>query len=200
MDATNLTSTVLLLFMIMDQIGNIPTFNAVLANYEPRRRWRIIVREMIIALAILVVFLFAGNSILSYLGLKQSSLHITGGIVLFLIALRMVFPGSHDLVLESDPDPFVVPLAVPLIAGPSCVAVLLVLASSHPEAMGRWLAALLAAWACTATILALSPWILQLIGRRGTRALERLVGMLLVMISVQMLLDGIAAYLHLSGR
>jgi len=172
----------------------------VLANFEPQRRWRIIVRELVIALGILLIFLFSGNSILTYLGLKQSSLHVAGGIVLFLIALRMVFPGARELVQEADPDPFVVPLAVPLIAGPSCVAVLLVLASSHPEAMGTWVVALLVAWACTATVLALSPWILQIIGRRGTRALERLVGMLLVMVSVQMLLDGIANYLHLQSR
>lgn len=196
----DLFSTTLLLAMIMDPLGNIPLFNALLADYEPRQRWRIIVRELLIALGILVVFLSAGNAILTYLGLKQSSLQIAGGIVLFLIALRMVFPGSKDGGIERERDPFIVPLAMPMIAGPSCIAVLLVLASSQPDKMGTWFLALLIAWAVTAAILAASPWLLQFIGQRGTRALERLVGMLLVMVAVQMLLDGIADYLHLAPK
>jgi multiple antibiotic resistance protein len=193
----DLISSTVLLLMIMDPIGNIPMFNVILGDFPPRKRWRVIVRELLIALAVLMTFLWFGNSILGYLGLKQSSLRIAGGIILFLIALRMVFPGTREPLVELDRDPFIVPLAMPLIAGPSCIAVLLLLASSQPERMGTWFLALSIAWACTATILALSPWILQWVGRRGTRALARLVGMLLVMVAVQLFLDGVAAYMEL---
>jgi multiple antibiotic resistance protein len=185
-----------MLFFVMDPIGNIPVFNAVLAQYETRARIRIIARELVFALLILSGFLFAGTAMLGFLGLTQPTLNLAGGILLFLISLRMVFPellAPHDETPVEDP--FIVPLATPMIAGPSSIAILLLISSSHPEQMHDWTVALLLAWSAALLILAVSPMILKGLGRRGLRALERLMGMLLILLSVQMFLNGLTQYL-----
>ena len=181
------------LFFVMDPLGNIPIFNAVLSRFEPRRRALIMARELVFALVILLGFLFAGNSVMDFLGLSQPTLSLAGGILLFVIALRMIFPRPG---LESEPveDPFLVPLAMPMIAGPSTLAVLLLLASSQPDRVWEWCGALLLAWSGTMLILACSPWLMKALGTRGVRALERLMGMLLVLLAVEMFLDGVAAF------
>jgi multiple antibiotic resistance protein len=181
------------LFFVMDPLGNIPVFNAVLGRFEPRRRARIMVRELIMALAILLVFLYAGNAVMGFLGLSQPTLGIAGGILLFVIAIRMIFP-VPGAEAEDVEDPFLVPLAVPLIAGPSTLAILLLLASSQPDRMAHWTVALVLAWLATVVILAASPWLMRVLGDRGVRALERLMGMLLVLVAVEMFLDGVAAF------
>jgi len=182
------------LFLIMDPLGNAPVFNALLCEHSPRARARIIARELLIALAILTTFLFAGESILGFLGLSQPSLNIAGGVLLFLISLRMLFPAVQSREDEQVEDPFIVPLAMPLVAGPSALAVLILLGSSEPEKMGEWGVALLLAWLLVTVILVLSPYLLRLLGERGMRAMARLMGMLLVLLAVQMLLDGISQY------
>lgn len=188
-------SAAVMLFLILDPLGNIPVFHALLAGLTEAQRRKVILRELIIALGVLLVFLFAGRSILHFLGLQQSSLSIAGGVILFLIALNMVFPtkGIHS-ELESD-DPFIVPLAVPLVAGPSAIAALLLLATSQPARLWEWAGALGVAWLLSATILLASTWLMAAIGNRGLRAIEKLMGMLLIMIAVQMFLDGLKAYL-----
>jgi multiple antibiotic resistance protein len=188
-------SAAVMLFLILDPLGNVPVFIALLDPLpEPRRR-RVILRELLIALGVLLVFLFAGEVVLKFLGLQQSSLRIAGGVILFLIALGMVFP-KRGLHPELDrEDLFIVPLAVPLVAGPSAIAALLVLVSSEPGRIWEWAGALGLAWSASAIILLASSRLLQAIGRRGLRALEKLMGMLLIMIAVQMLLDGIHEYL-----
>jgi len=185
------------LFLIMDPLGNAPVFNALLCEHPPRARVRIIARELLIALAILATFLFAGESILGFLGLSQPSLNIAGGVLLFLISLRMLFPAAQSREDEQVEDPFIVPLAMPLVAGPSALAVLILLGSSEPEKMGEWGLALLIAWLLVTVILVLSPYLLRLLGERGMRAMARLMGMLLVLVAVQMLLDGISQYVAL---
>ena len=186
------------LFFIMDPLGNIPVFNGLLARFGGAARTRIFLREMLIALAILLLFLYAGTSIMGFLGLTQSSLNITGGILLFIIALRMIFPRpvQAEEVVE---DPFIVPLAIPLVAGPSTLAVLLVLSSSQPERIHEWGLALFLAWTVSTLILAVSPLFLRVLGNRGLRALERLMGMLLIMLAVQMLLNGVAEFVKSLG-
>lgn len=188
-------SAAVMLFLILDPLGNIPVFHALLAGLTEAQRRKVILRELIIALGVLLVFLFAGRSILHFLGLQQSSLSIAGGVILFLIALNMVFPtkGIHS-ELESD-DPFIVPLAVPLVAGPSAIAALLLLATSQPARLWEWAGALGVAWLLSATILLASTRLMAAIGNRGLRAIEKLMGMLLIMIAVQMFLDGLKAYL-----
>ncbi len=181
------------LFLVLDPLGNVPIFNSVLARCEPTRRARIILREVILALIILMGFLVAGNKILGFLGLSQSSLSIAGGVLLFIISMRMIFPPGRGGAIEADGDeePFLVPLAIPLIAGPSTIAMLLLLSSSAPDRLGEWAFALFIAWAATAILLVLSPWLLKHLGDRGSRALERLMGMILVIVAVQMFLNGI---------
>lgn len=188
-------SAAVMLFLILDPLGNIPVFHALLAGLTEAQRRKVILRELIIALGVLLVFLFAGRSILHFLGLQQSSLSIAGGVILFLIALNMVFPtkGIHS-ELESD-DPFIVPLAVPLVAGPSAIAALLLLATSQPARLWEWAGALGVAWLLSAAILLASTRLMAAIGNRGLRAIEKLMGMLLIMIAVQMFLDGLKAYL-----
>jgi multiple antibiotic resistance protein len=160
----------------------------------PEKRLRVIARELVVALVILVAFLFAGPWLLSLLHLKQEALFISGGIVLFLIALKMIFPPSkHDE--EPMSEPFIVPLATPMVAGPSVLATLLVLVSTQPEHLWRWFAALLIAWGLTAAVLLSAPAIARVLKEKGSLAVERLMGMLLVMVAVQMFLNGIEHYL-----
>ncbi|MEO1246761.1 MAG: YhgN family NAAT transporter [Pseudomonadota bacterium] len=192
MNWQDVASAAVTLFLIMDPLGNVPVFNSVLANCDAARRMRIIVRELVLALLILLGFLFAGNAILSFLGLSQSSLSIAGGILLFIISLRMIFPGRNSgSDIDSDEEPFLVPLAVPLVAGPSTIAILLLLSSGEPGRMLEWSAALFLAWLATALLLVASPWLLRFLGTKGSRALERLMGMILVILATQMLLNGI---------
>lgn len=193
--ARDIVTTAATLFFILDPLGNIPTFHAVLANVPVRARRRVILRELFIALFVLVVFLVAGVRILGYLGLTQPSLGIAGGIMLFVIALRMVFPQAGQQDDAAIEDPFIVPLAVPLIAGPSAVAYILLLSSSGPGRVLEWLASLLIAWAASTLILTVSPTILAHMGDRALRAITRLMGMLLILVAVQMALDGLAQYL-----
>jgi multiple antibiotic resistance protein len=186
-----------MLFMIIDPIGNIPIFNRVLRHVPEEKRSLVIVRELIVAYIILVVFLFAGEAILGALGLKQPALQVTSGIVLFLIGIDIVFPGTGKKTVDAEKeDPFIVPLAMPLVAGPSALATLMIFASKQPEKIHIWWAALTAAWALCFVILVSSKYMLRLIGQRGIRAVEKLIGMLLIMLSVQFFLDGIMAYIQ----
>lgn len=191
-----IASAAVTLFLVMDFLGNIPVFNTILSKLGQNRRTRVIAREMLIALVILTGFLFAGNAILVFLGLTQSSLNITGGVLLFIISLRMIFPGRHQYSDEETEDPFIVPIAVPLTAGPSTIAILLFLGSSQPELIWEWCIALILAWLAGTVLLVFSARLLSLIGERGSRAMERLTGMILVILAVQMLLNGIRDFIE----
>lgn len=193
----DIASASVTLFFIMDPLGNVPIFNAVLSKFDSARRTFVVARELCIALLILLAFLFAGNSILSFLGLSQSSLNIAGGVLLFIISLRMIFPkrvGAEEI--DSADDPFLVPLAVPMIAGPSTIAILLLLSSTQPDRLMEWSIALFLAWLGTAVLLLASPFLLRVLGTRGSRALERLMGMILVILATQMLLNGIRDFVN----
>ena len=193
----DIASASVTLFFIMDPLGNVPVFNAVLSKFNSARRTFVVARELCIALVILLGFLFAGNSILSFLGLSQSSLNIAGGILLFIISLRMIFPRSAARdEIEGTEDPFLVPLAVPMIAGPSTIAILLLLSSSQPDRLAEWSIALFLAWLGTTVLLVASPFLLRILGMRGSRALERLMGMILVILATQMLLNGIRDFVQ----
>ena len=195
-------SAAILLAIIMDPLGNIPLFHSLLGRYSQARRLRIIARELVFAYLVLLVFLVAGQTILDRLGLEQPALGVAGGVVLFVIALRMVFPESAGVQRgEIEEEPFFVPLAVPMIAGPSAISAVLLLVSRDPERFWTWLGALSLAWGFSAAILLASGALFEMLGQRALRALVRLTGMLLIMISVQMLMDGVAAYIAaLPGR
>ena len=186
-------SIALLLFIVLDPFGNLVTLNTLLRKSEPVKRRRIIAREATIALAILMLFVFAGSQILHALGLQAYTLGISGGIVLFMIALGMVFPARRVIDDQGMEDPLVVPIAMPLIAGPGAISTVILLAQNNP--VREVAVGVAVAWLATASILTVSPLAFRFLGSRGALALERLMGILLVMLSVQMVLDGIAGYL-----
>ena len=184
---------VLLMFIVLDPFGNLVTINSLLHKLEPRKRKLVMLRESLIAMAILLSAVFVGGPIMSALGLKSYALGIAGGIVLFMIAMGMVFPARRVADEEDVGDPVLVPIAMPFIAGPSTISLILLLAERHDRMTVA--TAVLLAGSASALILTLSPAIYAFLGVRGSRAMERLMGMLLVMMAVQMVLDGIHAYL-----
>ena len=185
-------SAAVLLILIMDPLGNLPIFMSVLKHTEPKRRRAIMVRELLIALLVMLVFLFAGEKILAFLSLRAETVSISGGIILFLIAIKMIFPSAsgNSSGLPAGEEPFIVPLAIPLVAGPTILATLMLLSHQY-----HLVIALLLAWGGTFVILLQSSLFLRLLGEKGVNALERLMGLILVMMATQMFLDGIRMWM-----
>ena len=192
-----LLSAAVLLFFVMDPLGNVPLFLSALRQVDPARYRIVIVRELLIALVILVVFLFAGRYLLGLLHVSPAALTAGGGLILLLIAVRMVFPTSErSLREEVEGEPLVVPLAVPYTAGPSMLATELLFMSREPDRWAVWLGAVVLAWLASAFILYFAANLRRLLGDRGLTAVERLMGMLLVVVAVEQLMQGIAQYLE----
>ena len=188
----SILSAAVLLFFLMDPLGNIPVLLSVLKGVSPKRQRFIIIRELLIALVILVIFLFAGQSLLDFLHLQQESVTIAGGIILLIIGLRLIFPRPEGIMGEQpDGEPFIVPIAIPMIAGPSVLAMLILMTKNEPEQLNNWFFALLIAWAISAILLLSAPFLYRILGERGLKAIERLMGMILVMMAVQMLINGV---------
>ncbi len=193
-------SAALLLFLILDPLGNIPVFLGLLKPLPDHRRRIVLARELLIALAVLFIFLWGGQYLLEMMHLRQESVSIAGGIVLFLIGLKMIFPSGEGMFGEvPDGEPFIVPMAIPLVAGPSGMAAVMLLAAQEPGRMGDWSLALTLAWLATAVLLFSATYLYKVLGIRVLMAVERLMGMLLVALSVQMLLDGLATYWRAAG-
>ena len=194
----NLVSAAVLLFLVLDPLGNILFFVSALKNVPAGRQRHVVVRELLIALAALLLFLFLGGPMVRVLGLSEQALGIAGGVILMLIALRMIFP-SRDNSLEEEvtAEPFIVPLAIPYVAGPSSLATVLLLMSREPERWLEWVGAVLLAWGACVPIMLASGWVRRVLGQRGLVAIERLMGLVLVAIAVQMLMTGIADFIHL---
>lgn len=182
------------LFILLDPFGNLALFQSVLANCPEEKRHGIILRELIIALVILLFFLFCSGPILSFLSVDNSTLRVSGGIILFLVAIGMVFPSKSLLGNEDFADPFIVPLAIPLVAGPSALIYLLLLSNQYQGQLVNITIAVFCTWLVSSAILLASPFFMRILGKKGGRVLERLMGMMLVMISVQMFMDGLAEY------
>jgi len=191
-------SAAFLLFLILDPLGNIPIVLSLLKPLTPKRRRVVLLRELLIALAVLMAFLWGGIHVLEAMHLRQESVSIAGGIVLFLIGIKMIFPGPGGMFGETEAEPFIVPMAIPMIAGPSAMASVMLLGSQEPDRMGDWSLALALAWVATAVILFSATYLYKALGTAFLVAIERLMGMLLVAISVQMLMDGIASWLHVA--
>ncbi|HVS13481.1 MAG TPA: MarC family protein [Thermoanaerobaculia bacterium] len=191
------TSAAVLLFLVMDPLGNIPFFLAALSRVEAARQRLVVVRELLIALGVMVAFLFGGRYLLELLQISEPALTTAGGVILLLIAIRMIFPSSQRPLEEAvDGEPFVVPLAIPYVAGPSALATELLLMSREPSRWLDWLGALLAAWLATSLILYFSSGMRRFLSERGLRAIERLMGMVLITVSIQMLMTGIEKFLE----
>jgi len=182
-------------FLLMDAIGNIPLFISILKHLDPKRQQQIILRELLIALGIMIAFCLIGEAILSSLKISDYSLRMTGGIILFMIALKMIFPSAEDTHNEPTPDkePFIVPLAVPLVAGPAILAAV-ILSSKQNGGYLITISAIVIAWAFSTLILLSSSMLKRWMGMRGITACERLMGLLLVMLSIQMFLGGVTQY------
>jgi multiple antibiotic resistance protein len=195
-----LLSAAVLLFFVMDPLGNVPLFLSALRHVEPARYRLVLLRELLAALAIAVGFLFVGRYLLELLQVSPAALTAGGGIILLLIALRMIFPTSEQPLREPVvEEPFLVPLAVPYVAGPSLLATELLFMSREPHRWPVWLGAVVLAWLASAVILYFASGLRRLLGDRGLTAIERLMGMLLVIVAVQMLMRGVAEYLRLGA-
>ena len=198
-----LFSSVFLLLLVLDPLGNIPFVLSLLRQVPSARRRHIILRESAIAVAVLIVFLFVGDWLLLAMRLSDPALEIAGGLILFLIALRMVFPPANHLGAElaedeADGEPFIVPLAIPMIAGPSALATVLLASRESGQALFVWVGAIILASAINAGFLLASGWFARLFGKSGMQALERLMGLILTTMAVQMLISGIRIAFHLS--
>jgi MarC family membrane protein len=188
-------SAVVLLLIVCDPVGNIPIFVSALREVPRERRRAIILRECLIAFAVLVTFVFVGQAFLRLLGLSELSLQIGGGVVLMLVALRMVFPTPEGVFGQAPGgEPFIVPLAVPALAGPSALATVLLLVSRDPARTWQWVGAIAVVMALSSVVLALSERIMHLLGERVTLAFERLLGLVLAAVAVELILRGIKTF------
>lgn len=191
----DLLSAAITLALVIDPIGNIPAFLAALENTPAERRSRVILREMCIALLILVLFLFFGERMLAALNISGPALSVAGGVVLFLVSLNMIFPTrGMGFSREERGEPFITPLAVPLAAGPSAMTAVMLLGSREPDRIWLWFLALLIAWLVSAATLLAGDQLRRLLGDRMLSALEKLMGMILTTIAVQMLLQGVREF------
>lgn len=182
--------------LVMDPLGNVPLFLAALRNTAPQRRQWVILRECLIALAIMVTFLFLGKSMLDLLHIDDPALQAAGGVILLLIAIRMVFPTPERNLKEpiTHEEPFIVPLAVPYVAGPSLLAVIVVLVSTDPGNLPWYLAALGISWTATTLTLYFAGFLQRVVGARTLIAVERLMGMILVIMAVQLMFEGTRSF------
>ncbi len=189
-------SALILLLLVLDPLGSLPIFITVLRRIPPARRTAVALREASIAFCVLLAFMLGGQVFLQVMHLSERSLEVAGGVILLLIAIRMIFGGTSDMVADdgSGGEPFIFPLAVPLMAGPSAMATVLLLASRQPERLWHWVAALTVAMAvCTVTLLS-ADRLRRLLGNAVVTALEKLMGLVLTAIAVEMLLAGMKRY------
>lgn len=191
----SLLSIAFSLFLLMDPIGNIPFYISFLKGVDPKRQRVVIFREMIIALFIIIVFNFIGDALMGFLHVTNDTIQIAGGIILFLICLKMIFPSHHDSndALPHEAEPFIVPLAVPLVAGPSVLSAVMIYTKQEEN---NWImvGAIMLAWCASLVILMSSSFLKNVLGWRGIMALERLMGLILTLIAVQMFLSGVSAF------
>lgn len=184
-------SAVILLTLVADPFGNMPLVNAMLGGVPEQRRRLVVVRECLIAYGLLLAFMFGGQSLLAVMHLSQTSLSIAGGVILFMIAIRMVFAKLDGTFGEkAGGEPFIVPLATPLIAGPSALATVMLMASRDPSRVGMWAAAITVTMLITTVVLLAGTKLHRWLGDHAMHAIERLMGLILTAIAVEMLLAG----------
>ena len=193
-----LKTATITLILVMDPLGNVPMFLSALKNVDSSRRKKIILRESLFAFLILTLFLFFGQNILKSFGVSESALGIAGGILLFLIAIKMIFPPETTTQEKQIGEPFIVPLAIPLLAGPSAIAMVLLFAGQYPMQIWEWFISLLIASTISTLTLLFSNPLRRVLGAKGLMAMERLMGMILTTVAIQMLITGISNYFHLA--
>jgi MarC family membrane protein len=195
MDHTFLSALVLLL-LVLDPFGSLPIFISVMRNVAPERRNRVALREVTIAFGVLLVFMFAGQAFLAVMRLSERSLEVAGGVILLIIAIRMIFASGGEIYASDGKprEPFIFPLAVPLLAGPSAMATVLLLASRQPERIAHWIGALTVAMVVSGVVLLMADRIRKWIGGSMVSAIEKLMGLVLTAIAVEMILAGLKRY------
>ncbi|HET7731846.1 MAG TPA: MarC family protein [Usitatibacter sp.] len=194
---SEILSAFILLSLVVDPFGNVPVVNAMLDGVAPARRRLVILRECAIAFAILVLFMLFGRKVLDVMHLSETSLSIAGGVILFMIAIRMVFGHPEGAFGPSARgEPLIVPLAIPLIAGPSALATVMLMATREPGKLAMWTAAITGALAFTTVVLLCGQWLQKKMGERGMQAVERLTGLILTAIAVEMTLAGLRGFLE----
>ncbi len=190
-------STVILFLLVIDPFGNIPIFVSALKELPAKRRMLVVLREHLFAFVIFVVFMFFGREFLALLRLSDYSMGIAGGVVILLVALRMIFPSREGIFGEfPQGEPFFVPLAVPCIAGPSTLTAILLLVAQAPERRWTWILAMSVVMVVSAMVALGAGRLAKTLGDRGIAGFERLVGLMLAAVSVDMLLRGIEKYVH----
>jgi len=183
----------ILFLIIVDPFGNVPLFVGVLRHFSVKQQRAIILREMLIALGVMLLFFFFGNAILELLGVSDFSLQITGGIILFLIATEMIFSAPKDesqISPDEIRDPMIVPLAIPAIAGPAILAALTVYSSGLDHSSFVVLVSLLITWFITTGVLLMSP-VIKKLGNIALSAIEQLFGFFVVLLSLDMIISGL---------
>jgi MarC family membrane protein len=186
-------SATILLILVTDPLGNIPLAIHSLEAVSPERRLKVLMRECLIAFGILLLFMLAGDSFLRMLRLSDTAIALAGGVVLFLIALKMIFPTSEGVFGgQTTAEPFIVPLAVPYIAGPSALATVMLLVAREPQRWLEWSGALAVAILVSFTIFAFANRIRNWVGDAAVTAFERLMGLILIAISVEMMMAGVS--------
>ncbi|CCO23670.1 MarC family protein [Maridesulfovibrio hydrothermalis] len=183
------------LFLIMDPLGNLPVCLSMLKEFSPAKQRKILLRELLFALGIIILFMYLGAGLMKMLNIHQSTLRIAGGVILFIISMKMIFPKPEGSATEAEKDPFIVPIAVPLFAGPSLLAAVMVY-GSRGDADLTVLSGTMLAWGLTFIIMMAGPTLARILGKRGLRACERLMGLVLILLAVQMLEDGVAFYIN----
>ena len=188
-------SALILLLLVLDPLGSLPVFIPIMRSVSRERRKRVAVREVSIAFFVLLAFMFLGEGFLRVMHLSERSLEVAGGVILLMVAIRMIF--SHEGGVYGTPEgrePLIFPLAVPLLAGPSAMATVLLLASRQPDKVMQWVGALTCAMLVSGAVLILSDRIRKLLGDSVVSALEKLMGLVLTAIAVEMILAGLKRY------
>lgn len=194
MDHTFLSAFILLL-LVLDPFGSLPIFIPVMRLVPKERRRRVALREAGVAFAVLLAFMFFGEAFLRVMHLSERSLEVAGGVILLMVAIRMIFgQGGAVYGLPEGREPFVFPLAVPLLAGPSAMATVLLLASRQPDRLAEWVGALACAMALSGAVLLGCDRIRRVLGDAVVSALEKLMGLVLTAIAVEMILAGLRRY------
>ena len=191
----SLFSITITLFLLMDPFGNVPIFMSHLHRLDPKRQRKVICREMFFALGIMGIFLYLGEMTLELLDVSRSSVQVAGGLILFLIALKMIFPPKEEPATDAPyREPFIVPLAVPFVAGPGALtAIMLYAGQSTPYYLV--ISAIVLAWLFTTLLLLGAPYIQRVLGEKGMKACEILMGLILTLMAVQMFLAGIKSFM-----
>jgi len=196
MDHTFLSAFILLL-LVLDPFGSLPVFISILGVVPPERRTRVAVREVAVAFVVLLAFMVAGQGFLTLMRLSERSLEVAGGVILIIIAIRMIFGGGAEIYggdAAARREPFIFPLAVPLLAGPSAMATVLLLASRQPEHLVEWIVALTAALGVSGVVLLAADRIRRVLGSQMVAAIEKLMGLVLTAVAVEMILAGLKRY------